>query len=384
MDTPPQTVDQTAGKPAAAAWRAFVLTATATFAALMLACLLLVLAMNPYGNLPTGLFATHVIMDINQRYQYPAIVRAKTYDAIVIGTSTSRLLDPSALERAFGGRWANLAMNDSRAWEQVQLAQLFVRHTPRPHALLVGIDSVWCAPDADQNRITRRGFPEWMYDEDLLNDWLYVLNTTTVDVAVRQAVQRVGIFPPRVPHNGYEVFVPPDATYDAPKARDKIWQFVRERRIVPARQPYRLKPGEPGVWQTPALDWLEHLLGALPDTTLRLLALMPVHIAAQPRPGHKTEAVLAECKRRLAALADRHRAHLIDFMIPSEITTNDDNYWDNLHYRVGVAARIVDGLAVAVQAPVPAQTAADTPWRSLARPASGTGAPHNPGAPAMR
>jgi hypothetical protein len=32
-----------------------------------------VLLMNPYGNLPPILFSEHVITDINQWFQYPAL-----------------------------------------------------------------------------------------------------------------------------------------------------------------------------------------------------------------------------------------------------------------------------------------------------------------------
>ncbi len=369
MDLKLETAAETGHKTNDGGWRGFIATMLAVFSGLLLACGALILAMNPYGNLPTGLYAQHVIMDINQRHQYPAIVRSKTYDAAVLGTSTSRLLEPAALERAFGGRWANLAMNDSRAWEQAQLGQLFLRHTPAPHALLVGLDSVWCAPDADSVRITRRGFPEWMYDEDPFNDWLYAFNTNTVDVAVRQVIQRIGIFPPRVPHDGYEVFVPPERDYDARKAADNVWRTHGGRSIVPAKRPYRLKAGEPHSWAFPALDWLDQLLAGLPSASLRMLAFMPVHVASQPQPGSKAEAVLGECKRRIASIATTRRAHLVDFMIASDITTRDDNYWDSLHYRVGVAGRIVDGLAEAVKGRTPpAADGSGAPWRTLARP----------------
>ena len=36
-----------------------------------------------------------------------------------------------------------------------------------------------------------------------------------------------------------------------------------------------------------------------------------------------------------------------DFMIPSAITQNDDNYWDALHYRVAIADRLASELAEA-------------------------------------
>ena len=45
-----------------------------------------------------------------------------------------------------------------------------------------------------------------------------------------------------------------------------------------------------------------------------------------------------------AAIAQRKGAPLIDFDIPSKITTTDANYWDPRHYRIAIAERIVDDI----------------------------------------
>jgi hypothetical protein len=37
----------------------------------------------------------------------------------------------------------------------------------------------------------------------------------------------------------------------------------------------------------------------------------------------------------------------LDFMRPSPITEDDNNYWDALHYRVGVAVRVASDIALA-------------------------------------
>lgn len=108
-------------------WRRFVLIAVGGFAGIIVVSSAFILLMNPYGNLPRILLREHVISDINQRFQYPALIRSKRYDSIVIGASDSRLLHPKALERVFGGRFANLAMNAGLAYEQYRIADLFIR-----------------------------------------------------------------------------------------------------------------------------------------------------------------------------------------------------------------------------------------------------------------
>jgi hypothetical protein len=41
-------------------------------------------------------------------------------------------------------------------------------------------------------------------------------------------------------------------------------------------------------------------------------------------------------------------ALLLDFMFPSPITAHDENYWDQWHYRVGIAERIVADIGAAM------------------------------------
>ncbi|TXN21446.1 hypothetical protein FV225_26835, partial [Methylobacterium sp. WL93] len=58
-------------------------------------------------------------------------------------------------------------------------------------------------------------------------------------------------------------------------------------------------------------------------------------------------------------------ALVVDFRLPSPITTRDENYWDALHYRLPVAARIVEGLQAAAET---GADAADGSYRVLAHP----------------
>jgi hypothetical protein len=97
----------------------------------------------------------------------------------------------------------------------------------------------------------------------------------------------------------------------------------------------------------PALAWLDAFLARVPSTTAVTLLTAPIHAASQPLPGTRAAAVDAECKARIAAIAKRHETAFVDFRIPSPVTREDSNYWDELHYRIGIAERIVRALAEA-------------------------------------
>lgn len=328
-------------------WRRHLEILVGVFVGLNAALYLFVLAMNPYGNLPSTVFAEHIIMDDNQRFQYPSIVRSGRFDSIVIGTSTSRLLAPAALERQFGGHFANLAMNSATAWEQAQIAGLFLRHAPAPRTLIVGLDYVWCTADADRERITFRGFPEWMYDDDPWNDLIHLYNTRSIEIAGRRLAAALLGKRRRLPDDGYEVFTPPESRYDLARARSHIYGAGPRRLPQPKVPAADATPAERNRWQFPAIDWLESLVEGS-RWQRAVLLWPPVHVAAQPIPGSLEALRETECKGRIAALAARHGAAVVDFRLWSTITTEDENYWDRLHYRLSIAERVESGLAMAL------------------------------------
>jgi len=286
-------------------------------------------------------------MDLNQRFMYPQIVRSGRFDAAVFGTSTVRLLDPEKLGAAFGGRFANLGLNAGTPWEQIQLAELFLRHVPEPKALLFGLDTTWCEKDADRNTLTFRAFPPWLYDESRLNDYPHLLNLTSLEIAGRLALHRLGLMPERIRGDGYEVFVPDDRLYDLARASDHLYRHGR-----PSSSPgeaMQLSPEERAALRFPALDWLDALLDRVPASSAVTLATPPVHVTMQAPSGTRAAAVDSECKARIASLARRHAAAMVDFRIPSPVTTEDSNYWDPLHYRIGIADKTVTALAEATR-----------------------------------
>jgi len=328
-------------------WDQFLKTTLGGLAGLLALALGFVVLMNPYGHLPLRVFGAHAIMDSNQRFQYPAIVRSGAFDSAVIGTSSSRLLDPAQLETNLGGHFANLAMNAARAWEQYRLARLFLDYQPKPKAMLIALDAVWCVQNADVARVTPRGFPEWLYDENPWNDWLYLLNIETLEFSGRLVAHRLGLRPPRIPANGFEIFVPPESAYDLIKARKNL-RKAGPAQIVPITPPYAVTEEDIRSWRYPALDWLDELLAATPSSTRRLLVFMPTHVVGQPVPGSREAAREHICKSRIAEIGKRRDALVIDFRIRSALTTNDANYWDPQHYRLPIASRIVDGIAHAI------------------------------------
>lgn len=351
-----------------AAWRGMARTTAITLAGGLGLVAGTIYLVDPYDVVPFSPPAPRPMMDLNQRWLYPAVARSGRYDSLVIGTSTIRLLDPQRLDRAFGGRFANLAMNSATAWEQDQLARVFLRAAGPPRTLVIGIDTVWCAQDADTRRITFRGFPEWMYDDDRWNDLVHLLNGKTLEIAGRLVGYWLGLRDARYRDDGFEVFVPPEASYDLARARTHLYPDGAAR-PAPVDPPVRLDPALVETIRFPAHDWVDGLLGETRGRTRVILAAMPVHVSAQPVPGSEAAAVERLCLDRLAAIARRHGAVMVDWRYPSALTREDANYWDPLHYRLPVAERLVEDLRAAASGGTsPDGTSPDGTWRVTAPP----------------
>ena len=81
-------------------------------------------------------------------------------------------------------------------------------------------------------------------------------NLTSLEIAGRVALNRLGLMPERIRGDGYEVFVPDEALYDLERARLHIWATADAAGLRPT--PVRLS--EDGAGRARAsrpCDWLE-------------------------------------------------------------------------------------------------------------------------------
>ena len=114
------------------AWRRLALRLAAVAFALVAIPYLFVIVIDPWDTLPLSPSLPRVPISGNARFSFPALARSPRFDSILLGTSTTRLLQPAQLDPLFHARFANLAMNSATAWEQTQLLQVFLRAHPAP------------------------------------------------------------------------------------------------------------------------------------------------------------------------------------------------------------------------------------------------------------
>lgn len=335
------------------AWsRSFVL-ATALFAGTVFA---FVAGLDPFG-LRVGAGTTpRPIMDINQRFMYPQLVRSGAFDAAVVGTSTMRLIDPRALSRDLGAQFVNLAMNAATPWEQTQTARLFQQHVSAPRWLIWGLDQTWCESDATEPAKWRtpRPVPGWFSRDVGWLDWPRLLNLTNLEIAGRLLAYRLGLGRERIRADGYEVFTPPEASYDLARARSHLYAASGGEPVAPVQEAVVAVPeAARRAWRFPAVAWLSETLASYPQTTRVMLVLPPSHVTAFPQPGSVAGQRYAACKQAIATMAKMRDAVVVDYAHASPVTSEDSHYWDTLHFRLPVAQRVEQELAQIAKAGEP-------------------------------
>ena len=324
-------------------WRRFWSIFVASAAGIVGLLFAFVVIVDPYGTLPFSPAFKREPVTTNQRFSFPALAASPRFDSAIFGTSTTRMLRPAKFNELFGARFANLSMNSATTHEQQRLYDLFIDHHPAPRMVVFGLDEEWCSTEPLLREFTFRPFPPWLYDGNPWNDALYLFNFSALEQAVRQFGYLTGLRPPKYGRDGYTNFLPPAEQYDLEKARFHIYGAagpVAKSVITAPPQDYS---AQRQGWRFTAHNRLRDMLARLPNETTKVLMLVPYHSVRLPDEGTIEWARWDECKHRLAILAaEGPNAHTIDFMIRSQITTHDENYWDVLHYSVETADRLAE------------------------------------------
>src|SRR5262245_6251800 len=109
-------------------WKRFVAILLGTFAGAAALLYVFILLVDPYDDVPFSLPLQRAIVSAAQRHMYPQIARSRRFDSLIVGTSTSRLIDPTLLDAPLHAHFANLAMNSMSAFEQKTMIGYFEQH----------------------------------------------------------------------------------------------------------------------------------------------------------------------------------------------------------------------------------------------------------------
>jgi hypothetical protein len=291
----------------------------------------LLLALDPYDTGRYSLLPAHGVANFGQRLAFASVARRPDVDAAIIGNSTIQLIDPARLSHLIGHKVVSLAVPGSGPVEQLALADYFRRQHPHNADLnfVFGLDQSWCTT-ADP--ITPSyPFPFWLYSNDRLDYVVNMLRYKSFEAAARRLKLLAGLDRP-ARADGYH-------DYDT----GKVWHPPE---FDEAPSPNRQSGGQTLASDFTALPLLQRFLASVGPKARVVLVFPPRHVSAIPAAGSAAAAELDACKNAFRRLAEtRSNTWMVDFLIDSQFTRREDDFWDTIHYRGPVARAIEDRLA---------------------------------------
>lgn len=338
----------------AGAWRHFCRLALAVMLAVGGGLYLFIVTVDPWDVLPFSPRLPRIPVTSNARYTMPALARDPRFDSVMLGTSTSRLIQPAVMDRALGTHFLNMAMNSASPWEQARELDTFLRAHPAPRIVMIGVDAAWCHERPGSLTSPNRPWPEWMYGHPAWTGYLHMASLYALQEAANQFLWLTGQKKQRFGTDGYTSFVPPDDRYDQLRGRVQA--------AFDHWSPPDNSPAPPGMADTPpaTMALLDSMVGRMPASTIRILWFPPASAFLHGTAGSIAAARLQACRLGVERIA-AHQPNVValDFNHDSALTENRDNFWDPLHYRMPTAQRVMTDMGAVIHGKPPADPALD-------------------------
>lgn len=125
------------------------------------------------------------VFSTEERYQNPGLAKNYDYDTIIIGTSMTENFLPSVVDKALKGKTMKLSMQGSLADEQRKIAELALK-TGKVKRVLWGLDYF---AFKTQDAALAQDFPDYLYDDNWLNDYRYWFNVSVYEMMLKDIVR---------------------------------------------------------------------------------------------------------------------------------------------------------------------------------------------------
>ncbi|ANE46768.1 hypothetical protein SY83_11335 [Paenibacillus swuensis] len=122
------------------------------------------------------------LYSFQERYQNPGLARNYDYDTIILGTSMTQCFRPSHVDSILGGKTLKLSIEGSYSQEQNLIANVALK-TGKVKRVIWGLDYFALREGKDIVREDQGPFPYFLYDDNPLNDYKYLLNVTTMKMS---------------------------------------------------------------------------------------------------------------------------------------------------------------------------------------------------------
>ncbi len=317
-----------------------------------------------------------------RRHFNPGIARNPSFDSFIMGTSTVMLLKPQHLNQLLDAKIANLSLPAGSPYEQLRMAALFMEYHEKLNLIILSVDDVWCSIDGadkyidvnNKGLVEERQLQEWRYGSSFWQQ-LPPLNRRIIKDTRRQLSNILGFRSFPYDADGYADFTRQFAEeWDQDEIHKNLYGTAETKIKQSLQAAVKVTEAEIKSWKFPDLIKLKNWLSSLPSSARKILLFPPHHYYGQAQAGSKNELSWNECKKRVTDMGQTvPQLTVVDFMFKSSITTNDNNYWDPMHYSVAIADKIEQTLGdIVMKQPMDDKTYTIDPYfKILTQPPSG-------------
>ena len=147
-----------------------------------------VVLIDPFEIYHKASFCIPPITNGTQNYSNAGIAKTYEYDSVVIGSSMTENFSPSQLDRLLGGQFVKLPINGGSPFNNRQMMEIAFRtHDVKRVFYGVDIESLtwfYTTPKCEM--------PDYLYDDDLLNDTAYWFNSSVLLKYIPAALKTLG------------------------------------------------------------------------------------------------------------------------------------------------------------------------------------------------
>lgn len=336
-----------AGKPEASlglsaqaeTWRRFVVLLLACTAAATVCVLAAAFIVDPFDAGRSPLFQKAGVRPQGPRTAGASRGRDPSFNAAIFGNSRIQLLSPERLDGLTGLSFVQLSVPATGPQEQFAMLDWFLRHHPRPEAVVMAADRLWCEPHLAAS--DQAPFPYWLYSRSLAEYWRGLFRPNVASEIPQRVAYLLAKQPRRARPDGYWDYEPLYA--DLGYGRDPALEARRE--LPDPRETVANRTG-----RYAAADRLRLVAAALPAVTAFVLVFPPVYRSLLAPAGSPWHVADEACKAALvAALAGRPSTTVVDWRRHRPETHDPGQFFDATHYKRGIAESLERDIAQAVR-----------------------------------
>ncbi|MBQ8279989.1 MAG: hypothetical protein IJZ23_09140 [Roseburia sp.] len=173
----------------------------------------------------------------DERYMNEGILSNFEYDAMITGTSMTENFKTSEFDELFGVNSVKTSLEGSTYNEINNLVEIALEENPNLKLVLRGLDSSGLVVDKDEKWYSDAQWPEYLYDENPVNDVKYLLSES----AVKRALMNCYMTVMNVPSTTFDEYANWNSqrtfgsdvalsSYSRPEAVEEIYHLTEEEK----------------------------------------------------------------------------------------------------------------------------------------------------------